>query len=116
MDGQKDKKRAAPISYRPPAELRDEFHARVTNSGLSTSAYITKAVFGNDAPRGARRQGIEQQALAKLLAEAARIRDELHEISIAGGDAAGNTLLIETACEDLAEIRAALLLAMERKP
>ena len=109
------KGREAPISYRPPAELREAFRARVEKSGLSTNAFITKAVFGGDAPRQSRRPAIEEKLLARLLAEAAAIRGQLHEITLTGAQDR-DTILLEMAASDLAEIRAALLLAMGRKP
>lgn len=108
------KKREAPISYRPPAELREEFLARVENSGLTTCAYITRAVFGGDAPSGTRKPPVEARQLAQLLARAAVIQDQLHEISISGGDT--SAILLAQAVQDLAEIRAALLKLMGRKP
>ncbi len=52
--------------------------------------------------------------LARLLAQAAKIRDELHEISLAGSD--NSALLIEAAFDELTEIRAALIKASGRKP
>ena len=45
------KKRPSPISYRPPESLREAFKARVEQSGLSQSGFITKAVFGDDIPK-----------------------------------------------------------------
>ncbi|QYZ67853.1 MAG: hypothetical protein HPY30_00865 [Gammaproteobacteria bacterium (ex Lamellibrachia satsuma)] len=111
---QKDK-RSAPISYRPPAALREEFKLRVEKSGLSTSAFITKAVFDARPPRQSRRPALEQKLLARLLGEAAKIRSELHEIALSGGSN-GSTLLIDRAVDELTEIRAALLKAMGRKP
>ena len=115
MSKKTGKKREAPISYRPPAELREEFDLRVRKSGLSTSGYITRAVFSQDAPRQSRRPPIEQKMLAQMLAQAAAIRDQLHEISLTGADER-QTLLIEMAVGDLAELRAALFIAMGRKP
>lgn len=115
MTRRRDEKREAPISYRPPARLRDEFHARVEKSGLSVSGFITKSVFGEGAPRTTRRPPLEQQTLARLLAEAARIRTRLDQLApeeIAGEQAEA---LAEIQAE-LSEIRAALLTAMERKP
>jgi len=106
------KKRDAPISYRPPEALREEFHARVEKSGLSVSAFITKSVFTNDAPRQVRRPYIEAKLLAQLLAQAAQIREELKRIS--GPDS--NPQAIEAAAAELTEIRAALLRAMGRQP
>jgi hypothetical protein len=115
MPDKKRKKRKAPISYRPPAELREEFEARVQKSGLSTSAFITKSVFTQDAPRQSRRPAIEEKLLARLLAEAAAIRTALHDVSIASTEST-NTVLIEHAMGDLSEIRAALLKAMGKQP
>lgn len=101
--------RPAPISYRPPNDRAAAFHARVAASGLSANAFITEAIFG----RNRHRRG-ELQALARLLAQAAQISDQLHELSLTGDG--GNALLIEAAQRDLAEIRAALLNSMGRTP
>lgn len=103
------RKRAAPISYRPPKGREDEFNARVAASGLSVNAFLTESVFG----RNRHRPG-ELRALARLLGQAAHIRDSLHEISMsAGGD---DALAVEAVMEELTEIRAALLALMGRKP
>src|SRR5271170_6925036 len=85
MPAENDNKREAPISYRPPKELRAEFERRVNASGLSTSAFITKSVFGADPPRQSRRPSIEHQAVAQILGELARVRDQLHSIAVASG-------------------------------
>ena len=114
MTKKRDKKRRAPISYRPPASLREEFRARVEKSGLSTSAYLTLAWSSMESPRQIRRPPVEQKTLAKLLAEAGHIRQLLHEISLSGGCTPNNTLLIEKAEETLMEIRTALLKGMGR--
>ena len=114
MPDRKNRKREAPISYRPPKGLRQEFHARVEKSGLSTSAFITKSVFATDPPRQSRRPSMEAELLARLLGQAAKIRDELHEISLTGSD--DNAPVIEAAFDELTEIRAALLKASGRKP
>ncbi|MCC7428676.1 MAG: hypothetical protein IT557_17425 [Alphaproteobacteria bacterium] len=103
------KKRAAPLSYRPPKRREAEFAARVQASGLSVNAFINECVFG----RNRRRPG-EQQALARLLGRAARIGDALEEISLTGD--AGHAVVIEAALAELSEIRAALLALMGRKP
>ncbi len=109
MPDKKTEKRASPISYRPPKELREEFHARVKSSGLPINAFLTEAVFGRNRHRPA-----ELEKLAVILAKAAQISDQLHEISLAGsGDSA---LPIESACEDLTEIRAAILKLAARQP
>lgn len=116
MPDKKSKKRDAPISYRPPNDLREEFRVRVQASGLSTSGFITKAIFEQTPPRHSRRPALEQKLLARLLGQAAKIHAELHEIGLSGGGAQTNALPIETAMDELIAIRAALLKAMGRNP
>src|SRR5438132_12303494 len=94
MPEQDDKKREAPISYCPPKELRAEFDERVLASGLSTSAFITKAVFGRDPPRRSRRPSVEHAAVAQIPADLAPVRDELHAIAVHFGEGGGDRSLI----------------------
>ncbi|MGQ4878903.1 hypothetical protein ACOJCM_10080 [Billgrantia sp. LNSP4103-1] len=108
-------RREAPISYRPPAELRDEFHARVQKSGLSVCAFITKSVFYHAPPRQSRRPPVEQQQLARLMAEAARISSQLRELEQAGQDGDYEPVLDDIS-RSLADIRTLLLTAMGRSP
>jgi hypothetical protein len=91
MPEQDDKKREAPISYRPPKELRAEFDERVLASGLSTSAFITQCVFGRDPPRRSRRPSIEHQEVAQILATLGRVRDRLDAIAVHLGEGATPT-------------------------
>ncbi|CAH2407914.1 hypothetical protein [Mesorhizobium escarrei] len=106
-----ERKRQAPISYRPPEELREEFRARVEKSGLSVNAFITASIFGAPAPRQARRPAVEHREVARLLAETARLHDRLQ--AMAGGH---DPALLDEAVRDLREIRAACLVALGRSP
>ena len=108
-DKETKSKRPAPISYRPPKGMAEAFHARVAASGLSVNAFITEAIFGRN-----RHRPDELQILARLRGKAAQISDQLHRIAFSGADE--NTLLIEAAQRDLAEIRTALLISMGRGP
>ena len=114
MTEKPDRKRDAPISYRPPADLAAEFRRRVEASGLPVSAYITRAVFGAAIPRGTRRPPVEKQMLAQLLTRSAAIRDALDNASRVGGAGAADAM--KTASEELTVIRAALMKMMEREP
>ncbi len=114
MPNGKKQKRAAPISYRPPAGMREEFLARVEKSGLSTCAFITKAVFDLDPSRSSRRPAIEEKLLARLMNEAARIHADLKDLETTDHDEISEQL--DTAIDVLVEIRAALLKAMGRNP
>ena len=117
MPEQDNTKREAPISYRPPKELRAEFDERVRASGLSTSAFITKSVFGRDPPRRSRRPSIEHEAVAQILSRLAQVRDELHAINVhLGEDGDADSSQIEPAVLSLVEIRALCFKALGRKP
>lgn len=105
------RKREAPISYRPPESLREEFQARVSSSGLSVNAYITAAIFGSDAPRQARRPPLARQDLARLLAMTAALKARLETLPDEGDDQ-----LQGEARRTLTDIRTLLLQAMGRVP
>ncbi|ABS65799.1 hypothetical protein Xaut_0543 [Xanthobacter versatilis] len=104
-------KREAPISYRPPQELRAQFRARVEESGLSVNAFITAAVFGEDAPAPARRVSASRADIARLLAQTALLGAQLKGLGPDADDA-----LVAEAIRDLHEIRAACLKTLGRSP
>jgi len=106
-----EKKREAPISYRPPCELREQFRARVEESGLSVNAFITAAVFGEGSPKPARRTSASRADVARLLAETALLNERLKALM-----AVTDTGAVEGAMADLREIRAACLKALGRSP
>lgn len=116
MTKKTDKKREAPISYRPPALLRDEFFRRVEASGVSANSYITRALFGAAAPRATRTPRVEKEMLALLLARSAAIRDALDEAVHRTPDDASASDAMKAACEELTVIRTALMKMMERAP
>jgi hypothetical protein len=107
------KKREAPISYRPPKRMRDEFHSRVRESGLSISGFITRAVFGARAPRARSRSALREEMVAQLLSQAARLADLLGQ---APQGSPAHTALLQEARAELVEIRAALLALLGREP
>ena len=115
MTEKTDKKREAPISYRPPALLRDEFFRRVEASGLSANSYITKALFGAAAPRATRTPRVEKEMLATLLARSAAIRDALDDAAHRAGDDASAIEAIRDACADIMVIRTAVMKLLERE-
>jgi hypothetical protein len=110
FEGMTDKRRDPPISYRPPEDLREEFRARVEKSGLSINAFITRAIFDAAPSRQSRRPVLEQQLLARLLAEAGGIRALLEVPRDA--EAAAPVEALAT----LRDIRLLLMQAMGRAP
>lgn len=107
------KKRQAPISYRPPERLREEFHALAEKSGLSINGFITRAVFGMSAPRAQRRSTLREEMAAQLLSQAARLADLLGQAA-AGSPA--HAAVLQEARAELVEIRSALLALLGREP
>lgn len=107
-------KRPAPISYRPPAELRGAFYERVQRSGLSVNAYIHQCVFKTDPPRQSRRPAVEATDLARLLAHAAAIRDDLKRFETPDSDAEMRSLLGQ-AVAALSELRNGVMNLMGRR-
>ena len=114
MTGPKNnKKRSAPISYRPPEGLRGELYARHLKSGLSMNAFITEAIFGRPMPRQTRRPPVEEVELVKLLALAASIRDELTSLQNTPQDHLEAERLL-SALDDLTVLRSAIFSALGR--
>ncbi|WP_457663199.1 hypothetical protein [Sinorhizobium medicae] len=107
-----EKKRDAPISYRPPEILREEFRARVENSGLSVNAFITQAIFASPPARQARRPSVATQDLTRLLAEAAQLRAQLGTLPLEGER---QVQLHEEAVAALTDIRTLLMQALGRE-
>ena len=99
-------KRAAPISYRPPAKLADEFEARLRASGLSTNAFLNEAVFRKRGFGGGVRR-----LLATLLAACAEIKDLLRSIETSEGEPE----VLERVEEELKLIRTALMQLLGRR-
>ncbi len=109
INTKKSDRRPAPISFRPPEKLRDEFYARAKNSGLSLNAFITQCIFD----RGTTNSVIDRKPLALLLSQAARLNGHLEEMGQSSTDSQ-NLLILEECRHELSEIRAALLIAIGR--
>lgn len=116
MPDREKNKRAAPISYRPPKELRAEFRARQRRSGLSVNAFITKAIFDAPAPRRRRRPPVVHGELARLLGLAARIHERLDEIAPDEDPDCAPSETLQEVRDELAAIRASLMDAIGRRP
>ena len=101
-------KRKPPRSYRPPKHLEAEFDRRLSLSGLSFNAFITEAWHGRS-----RHRPDENRKLGQLLAQAATISDQLHEIKLSGADS--STLLLEQCRDELLLIRSEIMARLGRK-
>lgn len=101
-------KRKAPISYRPPAALQEEFNARVERSGLSQNAYITKSIFNENAAQGTRRAMSKEKDIVRLLNKCAALKSSLDQIE--------DRIAVEPAYAELYELRAACFKLLGRQP
>lgn len=107
------RKRSAPISYRPPKAMREEFARRVAASGMNANAFITQSIFERDPPRQVRRAPVNTAEIARLVGECARLRDRLASIE-ADGAGEGVEALVAEAILHLTEIRTACFEALGR--
>ena len=110
------KKREAPISYRPPVSLQEEFDLRVQKSGLSLCAFITKAVFGQGPTRQSRRPSGAGLDGARLLAPGMEIEAALSRIEAQAGDDPEIAAALADARRALSEIRAVAFRLNGRQP
>lgn len=115
METPDKKKRPPPYSYRPPARLREEFERRVEESGLSMSAFITKHCLGEVLPSQHRSQPEKKKELARLLREAARIKESLDELKARHPAPDSLTETVEQAKSELVLIRTLIMQALGRK-
>jgi hypothetical protein len=93
--------------------MRDEFAARVRNSGLSINGFITRAVFAGEAPRARPKPSLDRATAATLLAQAAAIADRLAAMP-EGSEASEETL--RECREELLLIRTFLMQLAGREP
>jgi hypothetical protein len=115
METPDKKKRPSPYSYRPPVELREEFERRVAASGLSLSAFITRHCLGEVLPSQHRNQPEKKKDLARLLHEAARIKESLDELKARHPAPDSLTETVEQAKSELVLIRTLIMQALGRK-
>lgn len=96
-------RRRGKTSYRPPKDFEAEFYAAVTQSGLSTNAFITNAaklfIHGNH------KNQATQIKLAQLLRQGAQIKAD----ALAAGHSS------DALIEELRMIRTALMRLMGRQ-
>lgn len=116
MENRGKTKREAPISYRPPKGLRDEFAQRVERSGLSINAYITKAIFAEAAPRSRRQPSERELDMTRILAPGADIQAFFAFVEKHCTEDPEIITEIEKARDALSEIRSAVFRANRRQP
>jgi hypothetical protein len=79
--GTETRQRNSIIGFRATAGERAELEAAAERSGLSLGSYIRAAVLQSPKTRSRRRPTIQQEALARLLAQLGRVGGNVHQIS-----------------------------------
>lgn len=115
MDEQTPNKRLPPYSYRPPVELREEFERRIQQSGLSLSAFITKAWSGSVLPRQIKVADEKSKTLAKLLADSGQIKDRINDMRVCVPDVESFDEFYKAVQAELLLIRTVIMKEFRRK-
>jgi len=115
MDDDTKTKRLPPYSYRPPVELREEFDRRIAESGLSVSAFLTKAWSGALHPSQGKAQSQKEKLLAKLLADAGSIKARLNDVATTAPKDQSTAQLYADIQAELQLIRTAIMRDFRRK-
>lgn len=112
-DDHDKRRRAAPRGVRLPKELEAELALVLALTGQPFNAFAVEAI-AEKLGRRARRRPEEKGRAALALSIAARLADHHHELSLLSDPRSGP--IVEALGDDLAQLRAALMLLMERAP
>jgi hypothetical protein len=95
-----------------------EIEAQATRAGLTPSSYARSVLLSAPAPRARRRPSIEAEAMGRLLGELGKVGSNLNQIAhhMNAGRNEVSPAAMEAALSEVADIRAAILEAMGRKP
>ena len=95
-----------------------EIEEHASRAGLTPSSYARSVLLAAPAPRARRRPSIEAEAMGRLLGELGKVGSNLNQIAhhMNAGRAEVSPAAIAAALSDVADIRAALMEAMGRKP
>jgi hypothetical protein len=90
-----------------------ELSARAERAGLAVGAYLRQQALGGSGPRARRRLPADAAALLQLLGQVGRIGSNINQLAHAA-NAGGwpSALLIESAAQDVADMRAAIRQAL----
>lgn len=98
---------------------RAELDKRADSAGLSVAAYLRAAALGTAGPRAARKPPVAKQELVRVLAQLGKIGSNVNQIARAvnsGDDPNGLADDIKAAVAAIAEMQAATMQALGRKP
>lgn len=122
MSKKQTEKRKGPISYRPPAHLRDEFERRIERSGLTANAFLTQGWYGQSVPRQSKRIKLSEAQAGQTVGIMGKIKDEIKAIRQSLADHQDSAILrkiyavLKSIENLLLDIRWAMFKLLGRKP
>lgn len=116
--GSERRERKRIIGVRVTDDEMAEITAEAERSGLTVASYARSVLLSAPAPRARRRPSIEAEALGRLLGDLGKVGSNLNQIAhhMNAGRNEVSPAAMEAALSEVADIRAAILEAMGRKP
>ena len=116
--GAERRERKRIIGVRVTDDEMAEITAEAERSGLTVASYARSVLLSAPAPRARRRPSIEAEALGRLLGDLGKVGSNLNQIAhhMNAGRNEVSPAAMEAALSEVADIRAAILEAMGRKP
>ena len=116
--GSERRERKRIIGVRVTDDEMAEITAEAERSGLTVASDARSVLLSAPAPRARRRPSIEAEALGRLLGDLGKVGSNLNQIAhhMNAGRNEVSPAAMEAALSEVADIRAAILEAMGRKP
>lgn len=110
--GSENRKRSTVITARFDEEEARQIRRLAERSGLSVAALMRKTLLNAPAPKAVRRPSVDPAAAAQILAQLGKIGSNVNQLAHYAHLGRFQASSIEVALRDLAELRAACLLAL----
>ena len=116
--GSENRERKNILAIRMTESERAEIEAMADLAELTAASFARSYLLDAPAPRSVRRPSVDTAQIAKLLADLGKVGSNLNQIAyhLNSGISAVSPQEIETALQDLGEIRKACMEALGRKP
>ncbi|MGZ3218572.1 plasmid mobilization protein [Paracoccus sp. T5] len=116
--GTETRQRSKLLQIRVTPDELAEIVAQADRAQLTPASYARSVLLSAPAPRARRRPSIEAEAMGRLLGELGKVGSNLNQIAhhMNAGRNEVSPAAMEAALSEVADIRAAILEAMGRKP
>lgn len=116
--GTETRQRSKLLQVRVTPDELAEIVAQADRAQLTPASYARSVLLSAPAPRARRRPSIEAETLGRLLGDLGKVGSNLNQIAhhLNAGRAEVSPAALDAALSDVADIRAAIMAAMGRKP